>query len=83
MCFGGFVAKIDFLDRTQILTLKIIFMESKKKNIIVKTMVLDEEDLKKGDNKIVIDLDDYKTEDKNDKSEKDKARKITISIQMD
>ena len=58
-------------------------MESKKKNIIVKTMVLDEEDLKKGDNKIVIDLDDYKTEDKNDKSEKDKARKITISIQMD
>lgn len=58
-------------------------MESKKKNIVIKTMVLDEEDLKKGDNKIVIDLDDYKTEDKNNKSEKDKAKKITISIRMD
>ena len=58
-------------------------MESKKKKIIVKTMVLDEEDLKKGDNKIVIDLDEYKTEDKNNKSEKDKPKKITISIEVD
>ncbi len=60
-------------------------MKDKKKKITVKTMVFDNEDLKKMGNKLVINIGELMKEAgiEKDTEEKDTGKKMSITIELD